>query len=183
MVEQICLILMVVLAIFSIMSVSLRNAVILMAIYSLLCSYVYLLYHAPDVAIAEAVIGAAFITIIFWVAIKRHKAIRIYYLPCIVPESVMNKNPNISCDYSEVMKIMEQFLQDKELEPTIIRSKETVEDIQKADNYDYIFQWDDTSVTVYGRENDHHFDELEIILTARSDLNAKIYRLKERDNS
>lgn len=175
MVEKICLILLVVLAVFSIMSVSLRRAVIYMAIYSLLCSFVYLVYRAPDVAIAEASIGTAFTTIIYWVGIKRQKVIRIYYLPC-----VLNGEKLESCEYSQVYKVMEQFLKKKELEPLIINSESSLEEIRENELYDYIFQAVDDEIVLYGREEDHRLDELEKILNEKNNMNAIVYRIKEK---
>jgi len=47
------------------------NAVIAMALVSLLASILFYFLQAPDVAMAEAAIGAALTTAIFIIAIKR----------------------------------------------------------------------------------------------------------------
>ena len=47
------------------------NAVIAMALVSLLASILFYLLQAPDVAMAEAAIGAALTTAIFIIAIRR----------------------------------------------------------------------------------------------------------------
>jgi len=49
------------------------NAVIAMALVSLLASILFYLLQAPDVAMAEAAIGAALTTAIFIIAIRRTK--------------------------------------------------------------------------------------------------------------
>lgn len=156
MIEKICLVLMLLLAIVAIMSISLRNAVILIAIYSLLSSYVYLLYCAPDVAIAEAVIGAAFTAIIFWVAIKRHKQIRIYYVT-----SQKQNNVEGGTEKRELLAKIKTFLEEKELQPAIIYAKDTLQDICGKDDFDYIVQETKESMILYGRKKDHHFEELQ----------------------
>jgi energy-converting hydrogenase B subunit D len=51
----------------------LLNAVIAMALVSLIASILFYLLQAPDVAMAEASIGAALTTAIFIIAIKRTK--------------------------------------------------------------------------------------------------------------
>jgi len=49
----------------------LMNAVISMALVSLIASILFYLLQAPDVAMAEAVIGAALTTAIFVITIRR----------------------------------------------------------------------------------------------------------------
>jgi energy-converting hydrogenase B subunit D len=51
----------------------LLNAVIAMALVSLIASILFYFLQAPDVAMAEASIGAALTTAIFIIAIKRTK--------------------------------------------------------------------------------------------------------------
>ena len=51
----------------------LMNAVIAMALVSLIASILFYFLHAPDVAMAEASIGAALTTAIFIIAIRRTK--------------------------------------------------------------------------------------------------------------
>ena len=58
-------------------------AVIGMGVFSLLLSAVYLLAAAPDVAIAEAAIGAALVTVIYVLAIR--KTGRLVVMGCEVP--------------------------------------------------------------------------------------------------
>jgi len=49
----------------------LLNAVIASYVVSLIAAVLFYLLHAPDVAIAEASIGAALVTAIFVIAIRR----------------------------------------------------------------------------------------------------------------
>ncbi|MBN1433398.1 DUF4040 domain-containing protein [Candidatus Fermentibacterales bacterium] len=49
----------------------LLNAVIASCVVSLLASILFYFLHAPDVAMAEASIGAALVTAIFIIAIRR----------------------------------------------------------------------------------------------------------------
>ncbi len=60
---EVTLILVVILAILAIQTNTLRRAIVYLCVFSLLCSFCYLLYQAPDVAIAEAVIGSTLATI------------------------------------------------------------------------------------------------------------------------
>lgn len=49
------------------------HVVILYSIFSLLCATLYVIYMAPDVALAEAAIGSAFVPMIFIVAISKQR--------------------------------------------------------------------------------------------------------------
>lgn len=69
--EKIILILLVIMAIFIILTKDLKKMIIFMAVLSLLSSLIFLLYNAPDVAIAEAIMSAAISTILYLVAIRR----------------------------------------------------------------------------------------------------------------
>lgn len=62
---------LVVFAIIAIQTAVLRNAIIYLSVFSLLCSIVYLFLGAPDVAIAEAAIGCTLSTILYLVALKK----------------------------------------------------------------------------------------------------------------
>jgi len=71
---EIILLLLVVLAVLALQFKDLINAVIALAVYSLLCALLYYLLHAPDVAIAEAAVGAGVATVIFvWVIGKTQR--------------------------------------------------------------------------------------------------------------
>jgi energy-converting hydrogenase B subunit D len=65
------IVLMLVLAISACIFRDLINAVIAMACVSLIAAILFYLLQAPDVAMAEASIGAALVTAIFLIAIRR----------------------------------------------------------------------------------------------------------------
>ena len=69
--EWILLVSIIVIAVFSIEVKDLLSAVILMGVSSLLVSFVFLLLHAPDVALSEALIGAALTMAIYVIAVKK----------------------------------------------------------------------------------------------------------------
>lgn len=64
-IPQIIIILLIILGILSLQFKDLLNAVISLAIFSLLSSLLFYYLHAPDVAIAEAAVGAGVATVIF----------------------------------------------------------------------------------------------------------------------
>lgn len=73
MTKEILLILLVVFALAILHQKRLRAAVIWMGVFSLLASVIYLYNHAPDVAIAEAVIGSTISTVLFLVVLRKQE--------------------------------------------------------------------------------------------------------------
>jgi len=67
------LIIIIIMAIFALQFKNLLNAVIALAVFSLLLSLIFYLLHAPDVAIAEAAVGAGVATTLFVVVISKTK--------------------------------------------------------------------------------------------------------------
>ncbi len=68
---QIILILLVIFSIFSLQFKDLLTAVICLAVFSLLSSLLFYYLHAPDVAIAEAAVGAGVATVLFVLVIGK----------------------------------------------------------------------------------------------------------------
>ncbi len=64
---------MLVSAIAALVFKDLLNAVIALSVVSLIAAVIFYLLQAPDVAMAEAAIGAALVTAIFIIAIRRTK--------------------------------------------------------------------------------------------------------------
>ncbi|MCD6413781.1 MAG: DUF4040 domain-containing protein [Elusimicrobia bacterium] len=72
-IAYILIILMILCAVSVVFFKDLLNAVIALAAVSLIASVLFFLLQAPDVAMAEAAIGAALTTAIFIVAVKKTK--------------------------------------------------------------------------------------------------------------
>jgi len=70
---EIILIIVSILAILALVFKDLLNAVISLAAFSLLLSLLFYYLHAPDVAIAEAAVGAGVATTLFVLVISRTK--------------------------------------------------------------------------------------------------------------
>ena len=65
-------ILLIAFALFSVFSSNLKRAIIGSGVFSLWVSFAYVLYRAPDVAIAEAVISSALTTVLFIITMKNY---------------------------------------------------------------------------------------------------------------
>lgn len=70
---EIILLIILVLAILSLQFKDLLNAVISLAAFSLMLSLLFYYLHAPDVAIAEAAVGAGVATTLFVLVVSRTK--------------------------------------------------------------------------------------------------------------
>jgi len=75
-ITNVFLLVMVVLAFLSIEVKKLETAVIYLGIFSLLNAIAYLFYGAPDVSLAEAVIGSTLATVLYLIAIKKYNPLR-----------------------------------------------------------------------------------------------------------
>jgi uncharacterized MnhB-related membrane protein len=68
---EVILILLILLGVLSLQFKDLLNAIICLAVFSLLSSLLFYYLHAPDVAIAEAAVGAGVATVLFVVIIGK----------------------------------------------------------------------------------------------------------------
>ena len=68
-------ILLIIFALYSVFAKNLKRAIIGSSVFGLWISVAYMLYHAPDVAIAEAVISSSLATILYIVTIKNYNDI------------------------------------------------------------------------------------------------------------
>lgn len=150
-------ILMIIFAIFSIQTDKLRRAVVYLGIFSLISSFAYLLYSAPDVAIAEAIIGSTLATIIYLVALQKYKVFTIYY----TDEMTHKVNDKyIAKGKESIIDIIERFCIEKELEPQMIYTTEGVEHIMTEHQHDLIVRQNDEDITVYGNPDNYQMGPL-----------------------
>lgn len=66
-------IILIVLALIILRTKNLLKSIILLGVFSLMISLLYFIFHAPDVALAEAAIGSAISTFLFIIAIEKQK--------------------------------------------------------------------------------------------------------------
>jgi uncharacterized MnhB-related membrane protein len=66
--------LLVLLLLLAVLALSFRNlltAVVVLGVFSLICALLFFLLHAPDLAIAEAAVGAGVATALFIQAVRK----------------------------------------------------------------------------------------------------------------
>lgn len=152
---KIVLLMMIIFSICAIQTTVLRRAIIYLCIFSLLSSFCYLLFQAPDVAIAEAVIGCTLSTILFLVASKQYKVFRVYY--CHLEE--LDSSDRLT-EKNLIISTLKSFSLDKELELDLIDTTKTVKSIEENDAYDIIVEHCGKEINVYGTQHNYHYESL-----------------------
>ncbi len=161
MTEQFVFILMISAALFIVISRNLKYAVVGVGVFSLLASFCYLVFHAPDVAIAEAIIGSALSTILYIVALKKYHTFYIYITSNSKTEINDIKRRFIIKDV--VSKVIEYCLS-HELQVQCVYTWDTPEKIARDHVYDLILFDNNDKVTIYGLETEIHVHNIEDIL-------------------
>lgn len=154
---KVALIVMVLIAIASIQAKSVRLAVIYLSILSLASSFVYVFLGAPDVAIAEAVIGVTLSTVLYLVAIKKYRVFRVYYYvnidnPELLPQAHLRRDL--------IEKYMDSYLRDSEIEVELINTKEARKIIEREYDYDAIIVHDNSGIHLYGDTTNYRYEGL-----------------------
>lgn len=115
--RQLLLLSLIVMAIIIIQTQRLRNAVIFLGVFSITIAFAYMLQGAPDVAIAEAVIGSTMSTILYVVAVQKYKLFRIYVK---VGHAEIDDRVYKDGLYKEILDVINVFCFRNNLEPMTI---------------------------------------------------------------
>ncbi len=145
----------------------LRHAVIFLGIFSLLCSFLYLYYGAPDVAIAEAVIGSGLVMMLYLTAIKRYRT----YAVCFTDETtgrVEDRSVIVSTQRGQLLQEIENFCISRELEPEFVFSPDDLEVVKARGRFDLIIRHTAEGTVVHGNRDNYFVDELEMVLILHS---------------
>ena len=121
---------------------SLRSAIIFFSILSLLASFLFMLYQAPDVALAEAVIGSGIVTLLFLIALRQYGVYRI----CFADErGFLDEQGRIHADraiwqveHEQLIESIEKFCLARELEPQLVVSGRPVAEEAENPKYDIV---------------------------------------------
>ncbi len=161
MVEQIVFVLMIAVALFIVSSRNLKRVIVSLGVLSLLASFCYLLYHAPDVAVAEAVIGSALSTILYIIAFKKH---RTFYIFITQPSQQKKSDFKLRSDMKSTIETIMQYCTKHELEAQCVYTWEKPLNIVKDHTCDLILEYESEKITVYGLKTEKHAQKLRGIL-------------------
>jgi len=115
--KEIILLSLIICAVLTIQTQKMKVAIIYLGAFSILIAFVYLLQGAPDVALAEAVIGSTMTTILFVVAIHKYKLFRIYI---IVESTKIDDDIYKNKVYRGILSYINIFCYKKGLDPLVI---------------------------------------------------------------
>jgi len=150
-VEITLLISLIALAVATIEAKKLRRSVIYMGAFSLLSSFVYLLYNAPDVAIAEAFIGCTISVVLLLTALKKYRIITIYYV---------HNDEKISAESETYCKgliyDLEGFLTGHDFEPQLVKTSLYDTSLHGNEEFDLLVVNSADSVSIYSGKNNYH---------------------------
>lgn len=163
--KQIALVLLVVLAIYAVQTRKLRRSVIFLGAFSLCISFVYILYNAPDVAIAEAVIGCTLSTILYLVALRKYKIFTVFYH---VPSGEVVDSYYSKSEHSEFIKTLRDFCITQEIDPQIIYTTDNKDTIMENNMYSVILEPINYNLLIHVHSENCKVDALEIFLDGRT---------------
>lgn len=153
---DILLVCLVALAVAVVQVGKIRRAVVLASAFSMAASFAYLLLAAPDVALAEAVIGSTLSTIILLVAIKKYQVFTIYY----IQRSSRLNDREIDRKRGSLLGLIEDCLLEHEMESQIIYTVEDVETVIEKHACDLLVEEEAELTTLHGEGNSYIFGEI-----------------------
>ncbi len=161
--DKFIFIFMIFLALFIVSSRNYKRIIIALGAFSLLASFCYLLYHAPDVAIAEAVIGSALSTILFIVALKKHRTFYIYFTG---GSRQVQSDSKLRAETKDVASKIMGYLDNHDLEAQAVYTWEPPGKIANEHLYDLILHSENDRITLYGSNTELHVQAIKELLQA-----------------
>lgn len=175
---------LIVFAILAIQANILRNAIIYLSVFSLLCSAVYLFLGAPDVAIAEAVIGCTLSTILYLVALKKYKILTVYYR-YIPPKTVTsNTEPSSPLSYRQendkIKEVLNDYVTEHDLQLDFINTQTVFKKITES-SFDMIIFHTSKGLFLHGLHNNYQYLEMAKSLQENISLPITLFYLNEEE--
>lgn len=176
MVEYLAILLMMVFALLAIHSRMLSLAVIHLAVLSLVAAFLYLLYAAPELAIAEAAIGSGLVTLLYLAALKRNKV----YTVAVLAEGHKYRLTDAYLGYIERNRSMREilrFFKRREYETQVVFSEKTLDEALAYPAFDLIIKEEKDGISAHGSSESYVLEELELLfMMHRSDSGVSIVR-------
>jgi uncharacterized MnhB-related membrane protein len=173
--KEVFLLLLIPVALYAIQTRKLRNAIVALCAFSLFASVCYLLYNAPDVAIAEAVIGTTLSTILYLVALQKYKVFTVYFM---LEGEALSDAAYFQRAKDQMTKALEKFCAKQELELLIFYSADTLEHISKKHAFSIIINESESLHEIYGHSENLKLAALTDFLTDEA-IPHRIQILKE----
>lgn len=140
----------------------LRLSVIYLAVFSLLGSFLYVLYSAPELAIAEAVIGSGLVTLLYLAALKRN---RVYTIAVVRGPDAgrLTDAEMVRVERSAALREAREFFVRREFEVQVIFASDPLASALRSPAYDLVMTEDDEGFAIYTDEESYVMLELELL--------------------
>jgi putative multicomponent Na+:H+ antiporter subunit B len=162
MVETVTVMLMMFFAVLAIQSRMLIHSIIHLAVFSLLGAFLYLLFAAPELALAEAAIGSGLVTLLYLASLKRNKV----YTIAVLAEGQKYRMTDAYLGYMErlrTMKEIREFFQKREFEPQVVFSEKPLQEALEYPAFDLIITEDEEGISAHGSSESFILEELEML--------------------
>lgn len=166
MINGLILLTMCLFALLAIQTRLLRNTIIHLAVLSLLAAFLYLRLAAPELAIAEAVIGSGLVTLLYLAALKRN---RVYTIGVIGNgEAQCLADPYMQhITKAKAMREIHQFFLIREYELQVVFIPESLDEALRNDDYDLVIQEGESGIIAYTDDESYIMMELEMLIQMR----------------
>lgn len=141
--------LMVAAAVLTVITDRLLSAVVFAGALSAFAALGYLLLGAPDVALAEIVVGATLSTVIFLVTLKKYRIFTVYLTGPGEPDG----DARISGAISRALKT-------RELEPHMLRAQEDAAVLLSRPGCDLVVEQDGNAIVLHREESSQYVKEI-----------------------
>ena len=161
---------MLIFAFLSVQTRMMRRAIIYLGVFSLVSAIIYFLYQAPDVGLAEAIIGSTLTTILYLVALQKYRVITVYYVD--ENEETNSKRKQMALSQGKASRIrqvpiineIEQFCEYKEFELQVVETTEQYEKLKSHASHDLIIIKRGTDYYIYASRQNYLFTDLEKLI-------------------
>ena len=166
MINGLILLSMCLFALLAIQTRLLRNAIIHLAVLSLLAAFLYMRLAAPELAIAEAVIGSGLVTLLYLAALKRN---RVYTIGVVGDgQSRCLADPYMHhITKTRAMREIHQFFLIREYELQVVFVPESLQEALGNDAYDLVMQESESGMIAYTDDESYIMLELEMLIQMR----------------
>ncbi len=143
-----------------------RLAIVYLAVFSLLAALLYLLYAAPELAIAEGIIGSGIVTLLYLAALKKN---RVYTVGVVsIPSRLKVEDHYMyTLEGSEALKDIRDFFVRREVEVQVVFLDIPLERALDNTAYDLILSDDGKQITAHTDEDNYVMVELELMIQMR----------------
>jgi uncharacterized MnhB-related membrane protein len=170
---------MLVFAFLAIHAPMIRQAVIYLAVFSLAAAFLYVLYAAPELAVAEAVIGSGLVTLLYLAALKKNRE----YTIAVLAEGHRYRMSDAYITYlgkTKALQELRHFFELREFEAQLVFTSISLAEAQSDPRYDLILVEEADQLVAWGSTESFVMDELEMVfLMHATDFGIQFHRYDE----